>query len=317
MKVDVQWVSLIWHKYYQNVVPHLAREKGSFWWRDILRLHVLYRGVAVCSPSRGDTVAFWEDIINGALQSEIFPNLVAYAKDPKASLWKLRNEGSLINCFNIPMSRAAYNELLLLQQFFDSLHVLDLCEKDSWHFIWGQQIFTLSKYYQYQYKNLQPSRVVLSVWKSKCTPTVKFFFWLLLNDRLNTRNVLRRRRKFLEEGYSCVLCQDGIEETSDHLFFECYVVACRWFALGISWSTSHNSHQKIYLAKQAFPHPFFMEIFMITAWCIWNERNRFIFSNKPPGFSSWKLSFKEEVLLHMSRIKSSLHQSIIAWLEAL
>jgi hypothetical protein len=29
------------------------------------------------------------------------------------------------------------------------------------------------------------------------------------------------------------------------------------------------------------------------------------------------LSFKEEVLLHMSRIKSSLHQSIIAWLEAL
>jgi hypothetical protein len=131
MKVDVQWVSLIWHKYYQNVVPHLAREKGSFWWRDILRLHVLYRGVAVCSPSRGDTVAFWEDIINGALQSEIFPNLVAYAKDPKASLWKLRNEGSLINCFNIPMSRAAYNELLLLQQFFDSLHVLDLCEKDS------------------------------------------------------------------------------------------------------------------------------------------------------------------------------------------
>jgi hypothetical protein len=146
---------------------------------------------------------------------------------------------------------------------------------------------------------------------------VKFFFWLLLNDRLNTRNVLRRRRKFLEEGYSCVLCQDGIEETSDHLFFECYVVACRWFALGISWSTSHNSHQKIYLAKQAFPHPFFMEIFMITAWCIWNERNRFIFSNKPPGFSSWKLSFKEEVLLHMSRIKSSLHQSIIAWLEAL
>jgi hypothetical protein len=66
-------------------------------------------------PSRGDTVAFSDDIINGALQSNIFPNLVVYAKDPKASLWKLRNEGDLINCFNIPMSRAAYNEFLLLQ----------------------------------------------------------------------------------------------------------------------------------------------------------------------------------------------------------
>jgi hypothetical protein len=109
-KADEQWIRLIWQKYYQNAVPHLAREKGSFWWKDILRLHVLYRGVAICLPSRGDTVAFWDDIINGALKSVTFPNLVGYAKDPKASLWKLRNEGNIINCFNIPMSRAAYNE---------------------------------------------------------------------------------------------------------------------------------------------------------------------------------------------------------------
>jgi hypothetical protein len=120
-KADVQWVRLIWQKYYQNAVPHLAREKGSFWWKDILRLHVLYRGVAICLPSRGDTVAFWDDIINGAVQSVTFPNLVGYAKDPKASLWKLRNEDNLINCFNILMSRAACNEYLLLQQYFDSL----------------------------------------------------------------------------------------------------------------------------------------------------------------------------------------------------
>jgi hypothetical protein len=125
----VQWVRLIWQKYYQNAVPHLAREKGSFWWKDILRLHVLYRGVAICLPSSGDNVAFSDDIINGALQSVTFPNLVVYAKDPKASLWKLRNEGNLINCFNIPMSRAAYKEFLLLQQYFDSLPTPDLCEK--------------------------------------------------------------------------------------------------------------------------------------------------------------------------------------------
>jgi hypothetical protein len=91
---------------------------------------------SACLP--GDTVAFWEDIINGALQSVTFPNLVGYAKDPKASLWKLRNEGNLINCFNIPMSRAAYNEYLLLHQYFDSLPSPDLCENDSWKFIWGQ-----------------------------------------------------------------------------------------------------------------------------------------------------------------------------------
>jgi len=41
-KENVQWVNMIWSKYYANVVPHLAREKGSFWWKDILRLNVQY-----------------------------------------------------------------------------------------------------------------------------------------------------------------------------------------------------------------------------------------------------------------------------------
>jgi hypothetical protein len=43
-KENVQWVKLIWDKYYENSVPHLAREKGSFWWKDILRPNVFYRG---------------------------------------------------------------------------------------------------------------------------------------------------------------------------------------------------------------------------------------------------------------------------------
>jgi hypothetical protein len=58
---------------------------------------------------------------------------------------------------------------------------------------------------------------------------------------------------------------EGIEETFEHLFFECSTATCRWFALGISWSNSNNSNQKIYMAKQAFPQPSFMEIFMIAS----------------------------------------------------
>jgi hypothetical protein len=46
---------------------------------------------------------------------------------------------------------------------------------------------------------------ILWIWKSKCILRVKFFAWLLLNYRLNNKNILRRRRKFLEDGYTCVL----------------------------------------------------------------------------------------------------------------
>jgi hypothetical protein len=55
-------------------------------------------------------------------------------------------------------------------------------------------------------------------------------------------------------------------------------------------------HRKLLIAKRDFQQPFFMEIFMIGAWCLWKERNNLIFNNKPPRLASWKVSFKEEVL---------------------
>jgi hypothetical protein len=155
--------------------------------------------------------------------------------------------------------------------------------------------------------------VLLWVWKSNCTPTIKFFAWLLLNDRLNTRNILRRRKKFLEEGYNCALCHEEIEETSVHLFFECSAAACRWFALGISWSDSGNTHQRIYLAKHAFPHPFFMDVFMIAAWCIWTERNRLIFSNEPPWVLYLEVVFQggsSSALDQNQKLSASVHFSL-------
>jgi hypothetical protein len=60
-----------------------------------------------------------------------------------------------------------------------------------------------------------------------------------------------------------------------------------------------------------------MEIFMIGAWCIWNERNALIFYGKIPRIGSWKAVFKKEVNEHLFKIKQSLHSSIRQWLEAL
>jgi hypothetical protein len=69
----IQWVILIWQKYYNGTMPDLAREKGSFWWKDILRLNVHFRGVARRIPNHGNTISFWEDLINGRVHSDVFP----------------------------------------------------------------------------------------------------------------------------------------------------------------------------------------------------------------------------------------------------
>jgi hypothetical protein len=69
----------------------------------------------------------------------------------------------------------------------------------------------------------------------------------------------------MDEGYNCALCLEEVEETVQHLFFDCQSAVCGWFALGISWDENSNIHQKLYLAKHDFAQPFFMEIFMIGA----------------------------------------------------
>lgn len=215
------------------------------------------------------------------------------------------------------MSRQAYNEYLALQHELAQLQPANIDMKDDWTYIWGQTGFSSSRYYQYIFSSLATPRTVTWIWKSKCVPKIKFFAWLLLNDRLNTRNMLRRRHKFLEEGYNCVLCLEGREETLEHLFFECPSSVTRWFVLGITWNEEAKIHEKLQMARLAFMQPFFMEVVMIGAWCIRKERNDFIFNGKVPSLSSWKATFKKEVSDHFCRIKPSLHQSIQLWLNAL
>jgi hypothetical protein len=100
-------------------------------------------------------------------------------------------------------------------------------------------------------------------------------------------------------------------------FFDCPSSATRWFALGVIWNEGANIHEKLQIARQGFIQPFFMEIVMIGAWCIWNERNALIFNGKAPSLASWKADFKKEVVDHFCRIKPTLHQSIQSWLDAL
>lgn len=316
-KEELQWVNLNWQRYYSNEVPHLAREKGSFWWKDILRLHYKYRGVAVCIPNKGDTVGFWDDLINNSIHSQDLPSLFLFAKDPKISFWKLRTSDSLLSCFRIPMTRQAFDEMQALQEELALLPLGPLDSKDSWTFIWGPQKFSYNQYYQHHFSMLATPRLLTWLWKSRCTPKIKLFAWLLVNDRLNTRNILRQRNKFLEEGYNCVLCQEGIEETSEHLFFGCSSSIARWYSLGIIWNDEGNLAERIHQARLDFAQPFFMEIVMIGAWCIWNERNAQIFNGKVPSLAAWKISVKKEVKEHFYRIKPSMHPSIQLWLDAL
>lgn len=47
-KSDIPWIHLVWFKHYNGRVPHIQREVGSFWWKDIFRLKNLYGSITSC-----------------------------------------------------------------------------------------------------------------------------------------------------------------------------------------------------------------------------------------------------------------------------
>jgi hypothetical protein len=75
-------MQLIWNTYYTTgEVPHATRSKGSFWWKDVLKLCEAYRGVATCKIRDGSIVIFWTDVWNDQLLCQKFPRLFSYAKN--------------------------------------------------------------------------------------------------------------------------------------------------------------------------------------------------------------------------------------------
>lgn len=72
---DLPWVKLIWTTYYANgEIPHATTAKGSFWWKDILKLCEMFRGIANCKVGNGTTVLFWSDVWNNNILRETLPS---------------------------------------------------------------------------------------------------------------------------------------------------------------------------------------------------------------------------------------------------
>lgn len=58
---ETPWVHLVWEKYYANgKLPNHVR-KGSFWWRNNIKVLNSYKGLASVTVFKGDTCFFWLD----------------------------------------------------------------------------------------------------------------------------------------------------------------------------------------------------------------------------------------------------------------
>jgi hypothetical protein len=161
---------------------------------------------------------FWRDIWNFGSLQQLYPHLFSFVKESNCSvqhflsLWPDYDQN-----FQLPLSIEASHQLAELS---DSLVEWDRESNanDQWVYTRGSRIFTSKQAYDSLKGHSQAPVPFHWLWKSRCQGKHRVFFWLLLNDRLNTKNLLRRKR-FNVLSVACVLCNLDSEETLKHLFF--------------------------------------------------------------------------------------------------
>ena len=265
-------------KHYNNGRLPSHIRKGSFCWRDNLNLLELYKRFSFPQILSGSTSLLWHDKWNNLHQplASTAPELFSFAINKLITIQHACNEQDLASLFQLPLSSTAFMQYQELQNNIQDLEV-HIDGNGQWMYTWGNGNFAAKKIYRNltHHEALHPAYKWL--WKCFCQPKHKVFFWLLLKDRLSTRNVLRRRNMELDT-YSCALCNSLAEETLEHLFLECPFAAICWNIIQVQIPLQSSLPEIFQQIKDQLDNAFFMESIILLCWVIWTERNDLIFN---------------------------------------
>jgi hypothetical protein len=155
-------------------------------------------------------------------------------------------------------------------------------------FIWrwtADGTYSASSAYRAFFVGMATLRGAKELWKVRASPKCKFFFWLLLHDRLWT--TARRKRHGRQDDDVCIFC-DQEQETARHLAGECVYSREVWYRVlapsglaiivpspGIDfldWWLSSRAQLPSEMRKG------FDSLVILGSWLLWKERNRRVFN---------------------------------------
>lgn len=135
---------------------------------------------------------------------------------------------------NLPLSEQAYAEFQMVQVLMLT-HNRKEGLKEIWSWKGSDGAYKPKSFYTFMHSSITFNPLLNWVWVSSCTMKIKVFAWMLIMDRLNTKDMLDRRHWNIEDGINCVLCPTHTREDRDHLFFKCNFSVRVWNYLQITW----------------------------------------------------------------------------------
>ena len=183
-----------------------------------MKMYDLFRDMVTCDIKSGCTNLLWDDIWNEDIRKIKYPELHSFTQKESMSIKQAKELENLYSLFQLPLSIQAHQQFHLLSR--ELYNIKNSEDKDKWSFNWGNNNNITRKIYGHLMKGDDANATFKWIWKTCCLPRHKFFCRLMLNDRINTCDLLIRKNMHLDSTI-CVLCNSEDYEDMTHLLFTC------------------------------------------------------------------------------------------------
>lgn len=97
--------------------------------------------------------------------------------------------------------------------------------------VWGlgKKVFSVNSLYKKKVMD-QVSIPYKFLWKSKLPQKIKIFIWLVVRNKILTKDNLKKRN--CNGSLECCFC--GVDESIDHLFFHCLIARYMWRVIQVA-----------------------------------------------------------------------------------
>jgi len=285
-----------------TILPSTTRSRLPSPWSDIRKLattetpvkKAFFQNARVC-VGEGTKVKFWEDYWAGeAPLKQTFPDLYEVSSQQKERIsnmgWFEGETWRWVLSWKRMLTQVESNAEQQLHNILQ-LHYPSRYTSDRLAWI-HNGIFSVKNLYAQAVKQMDNEvtvdRLICSVWQKLAPPKVEFMVWLAVQDKLNTKDRLARRRAIPIEMNICTFCHSHNEDIH-HLLLSCQYSWTIWrliaedlgkvvahaddlrnfYASWINVRIANKTRKKIWITS-----------FFATIWSLWMQRNEVIFKQQ-------------------------------------
>jgi hypothetical protein len=256
------------------------KQDDSHFWKKILSLRYKFYKYCKVVVGNGMKTSFWKSSWIGDLPlADKFPILFDLAYDKDISVNKVLSSNFEVLSFR---RRIIGNLSVMFEELLGCCNNHSLSDQDD-IIVWclGKKGFSVNSLY----KKKISDQVAVSykfLWKSKLPQKIKIFIWLVVRNKILTKDNLKKRN--WKGSQDCCFC--GCDETIDHLFFYCPISRYVWRVIQVALNLEVIPKNIIELCDGWLSKPkdkiTNLLLFGCGAvfWAIWRTRNDWCFDEK-------------------------------------